>query len=154
MNKRGCYRPVSKEPHLYACHSPSSQTPIKWNNPSVQILICSVWKLDAFLLEIYKLSWFAKAPKHINRRSYLKLILVRTCLLPHVHYDIIIDSLETWYLLPSLGLHTAFWIPNWNCFWGSKMTLSWASTDQSPIPQPTHLVQMLRRKHSDLTNAH
>ena len=29
MTKRACYRPVSKEPHLYACHSPSSQTPIK-----------------------------------------------------------------------------------------------------------------------------
>lgn len=102
-NKRACHRPVSKEPHLHACHSPSSQTPIKWKNPSVQVLICSVWKLDAFLIEICMLSWFAEASKHINRRSYLKWILVRTCLLPRVLCDIIIDRLESWYLLPSLA---------------------------------------------------
>lgn len=119
-----------------------------------QIFICPVWKLDALLIYICMLSWFARASKHISERSHLKQILVRTCPPPHTPSDVIIDNLEPWYLLPSLGPYAVFLIPSWNCFWGSKMAPSCTSTNQSLIPQPTHLVQILGRKHSDLTNAH
>lgn len=152
--KRACYTPGSKEPHLHACHCPSSQILIKWNNPSVTNLHLPNVEVQCFSNINCKLSRFAKASKHIKRRSHLKQILVGACPLPHVQDDIIADSSEPWYLPPSPGPHTAFWIPSWNCFWDPKLTLSWASTNQNSIHQPTHLIQMSGRKHSDLTNVH